>query len=308
MVSKEKDNKRGVLISGGSGLVGQNLTRLLVEKGYLVHHLSRTKKEAKNYKVFQWNVLKGFIEEGAFEGIDTVIHLAGAGVVDKPWSAKRKKELVDSRVKSAQLIYERLSAKSQSVKTFLSASAIGWYGNTHEKVVKEDAPAGNDFLADLCVQWETAAQSFTELGIRTCQVRIGLVLDKSGGVLKKMVRPIRFGIGGMLGDGSQMTSWIDNDDLAKIFIYLMENDQCSGAYNGTAPASMSHKVFVKTIAKALNKKCLLVPSPVFAIKAVMGEMASALFQSVRAYPAKLLDENFQFDYPDLTMSLQKQLA
>jgi len=308
MVTEEKDNKRGVLISGGSGLVGQNLTKRLLAKGCRVHHLSRSKKEAKNYKVFQWNLSEGTIDEAAFQGIDTVIHLAGAGVIDKPWSATRKKELVESRVKSAQLIHEKLSNTAHIVKTFLSASAIGWYGNTHEIVVKEDAPAGSDFLADLCVQWEAAAQSFTELGIRVCQVRIGLVLDKSGGVLKNMVRPIRFGIGGMLGDGSQMTSWIDNNDLAKIFIYLMENEQCVGAYNGTAPESMSHKEFVKTIAKTLNKKCLLVPSPAFAIKAVMGEMSTALFQSVRAYPDKLLREEFRFDYPDLSRSLQKQLT
>lgn len=308
MVANSNDQKCGVLISGGSGLVGQNLTRHLIDQGHRVHHLSRRKKKADSYKVFEWNLSERHIEEGAFEGIDTVIHLAGAGVVEKRWTSARKKELIDSRVQSATLIREYLSKQTHQVKSFISASAIGWYGNTHDKVVKEDAPAGDDFLAEICRQWEAAALSFDTIGIREARVRIGLVMDKKGGVLKNMLLPIKFGLGAMLGSGKQYVSWIDNDDLARMFIYLIENEHCSGAFNGTAPESMTHKMFVKAIASALNRPCVLIPSPEFAIRLGAGEMASALLQSVQAYPQRFLDAGFAFSHPKLIDSLRKILA
>lgn len=308
MVANENVKKCGVLISGGSGLVGRNLTRVLLEAGYRVHHLSRSKKQDKNYSIFQWNIDEKYIEEGAFEDIQVVIHLAGAGVVDKRWSQSRKIELVESRVKSAELIYNHLENNTHQVEAFISASAIGWYGNTHEKIVKEDAPAGDDYLAEICIKWEQAARAFSQLNIREARVRIGLVLDKNGGVLANMLLPIKLGIGGMLGSGKQFVSWIDNDDLAGIFIHLIEHKNCTGAFNGTAPESLTHRKFVREIANALNKRCLLIPSPKSAIKFFAGEMASALLQSVKAYPQNTLDTGYAFKHPTLASSLKKTLA
>jgi uncharacterized protein (TIGR01777 family) len=206
------------------------------------------------------------------------------------------------------LIYEHLSKQPHKVKSFISASAIGWYGNTDRKIVIESEAPGNDFLAEICKQWEAAAQAFTQIGIREARVRIGLVLDKNGGVLKNMLLPIKFGLGAMLGSGKQQVSWIDNDDLAKMFLFLIQEKSCAGAYNGTAPEFVSHKLFVKAIAQAMDRSCLMIPSPNFAIKIVAGEMAAALLQSVQAYPEKFLKEGFVFSHPKLEESLRKILA
>ncbi|HEY8935827.1 MAG TPA: TIGR01777 family oxidoreductase, partial [Cyclobacteriaceae bacterium] len=228
-----------ILITGASGLIGTRLTEMLLAKGYSVAHLGRSKKE-DGVKSFVWNVDKQVIQPGALKGITAVIHLAGAGVAEKRWTKDRKQEILESRAKSTALLYDELKKGHHNVTTFISASAIGYYGFENDtKIFHEDDEPGKDFLAQVTRQWEDEVNKINNLGIRVVKIRVGVVLSEKGGALKEMSTPIRMYAGSPLGTGKQMMSWIHLDDLCSIFIKMIEDEQHSGAFNAVAPHPVS---------------------------------------------------------------------
>ncbi|QOI96924.1 MAG: TIGR01777 family protein [Flammeovirgaceae bacterium] len=297
-----------VLITGASGLVGSRLTELLLKQGYEVAHLSRQAK-AGRVPAFAWDVSAGTIDEKAFEGVDSVIHLAGAGVADKRWTVKRKKEILDSRVQSTRLLYQFLGRGNHQVSSFLSASAIGIYGfGLRDEVLTESSNPGNDFLAEVVKAWENEVNAVQSLGIRTAILRIGIVLSKKGGALKEMARPVQWGVGAPLGTGNQYLSWIHIDDLCRMFLFAKENNSVAGVYNAAGVQPVTNKEFTRAIAVVLKKPMWLPPVPAFALKLVLGEMAGMVLNGSRVSSEKIQRAGFTFRFTDLHSALLDLLA
>lgn len=297
-----------ILITGASGLVGSRLTELLLQKGYQVSHIGRSKK-TDAVPSFVWDIEKQWIDPLALEGVDTIIHLAGAGVADKRWNAKRKQEILDSRVKSSQVLFEFLKDNAHSVKTFVSASAIGIYGFAdNEKVFTEDSAPANDYLAQVVKQWEASVDQIQSLGIRVAKMRIGIVLSEKGGALLEMAKPIRLGVGAPLGSGDQYLSWIHLDDLCEMFVKAAEDATMSGAYNAVAPQWNTNREVTKAIAQALNKPLLLPPVPGFVLKIIVGEMAAIVLGGSKVSAEKIQKTGFQFQFTDLSDALRDLLV
>jgi hypothetical protein len=289
-----------VIITGGTGLVGQRLTTLLKHKGFEVNILCRNPKRPNEFK---WNIDEHYIDERVFEQASAMIHLAGAGVADKRWTEERKKEIIESRTKSARLLYKYLSGSKYPVASFISASAVGFYGDRKSELLTEDSSNGSGFLAEVCKVWEEEAEKFSALNIAVSKVRIGIVLSKDGGALPKLDFPIKFGIGAYIGDGKQFVPWIHIDDLCNIFIHLLENN-LHDTYNGCAPDIKTNKEMSETIAEVLHRPFIPFPAPGFILKTVMGEMASMLLMSNNCSSQKIINTGFVFQYPELKEALQ----
>jgi uncharacterized protein (TIGR01777 family) len=282
-----------VIITGGTGLVGQRLTTLLKHKGFEVNILCRNPKRPNEFK---WNIEEGYIDERVFEQASAIIHLAGAGVADKRWTEERKKEIIESRTKSARLLYKYLSGSKYPVASFISASAVGFYGDRKSELLTEDSSNGSGFLAEVCKVWEEEAEKFSALNIAVSKVRIGIVLSKDGGALPKLDFPIKFGIGAYIGDGKQFVPWVHIDDLCNIFIHLLENN-LHDTYNGCAPDIKTNKEMSETIAEVLHRPFIPFPAPGFILKTVMGEMASMLLMSNNCSSQKIIK------IPDLSFNI-----
>jgi uncharacterized protein (TIGR01777 family) len=229
-------------------------------------------------------------------------------VVEKRWSEERKKEILNSRIESARLLINKLKTANLHPKTFVSASAVGYYGNTGGALVDENAPAGNDFLADVCQAWEASVQPAKELGTRLVINRIGIVLSSKGGALPQTAKPIQFGIGASLGDGKQFVPWVHIDDLCNLFLYAIQNEKMEGVYNATAPTPVTNKELTDSIAEALGKKTISAPAPAFVLRMAMGEMADAVLGGQRTSSMKAQDAGFSFKYPLLVPALREVYA
>jgi hypothetical protein len=295
-----------ILITGASGLIGKRLTDLLLKKGYQVSHLSRSSKSGR-VPSFVWDVDKGEMDSKALEGVDAIIHLAGAGVADKRWSKSRKEEILMSRINSSQLLYKKLSTINHSIKTVVSASAIGYYGFEGDEVFTEDSNPGTDFLADVTKQWEAEVDKLAELKIRVVKLRIGIVLSKKGGALPEMTKPIRLGVGSPLGTGNQQLSWIHLDDLCEMFIHAAETNQMSGAYNAVTGLWVTNTALTKAIAQVLNKPLWLPNVPDIALKIIVGEMAEIVLNGSKISADKIKKTGFVFNYTKLDEALKKLL-
>lgn len=294
---------KSVLISGGSGLVGTRLTQLLEAKGYAVAHISRRPKT--DVKTVVWNVDKMSLDPLAIEPFDHIINLAGAGIVDKKWTEHRKKEIIESRTQSTKLLQQAISQNSQKPKSFVSASAVGFYGFvTEERIYTETDQAGDDFLGETCELWEEEIDKIADLGIPTSKIRIGIVLSKEGGALKEMARPIQFGFGAALGSGKQYIPWIHIDDLCKLFIYAMEH-RLEGAFNATAAEAINNKEFTKTLAAVLKKPLWLPNVPAFFMKILLGERALLVLEGSRVSSEKIEKHGFTFTHKKLKETLEK---
>ncbi len=292
-----------VLISGGSGLVGSKLTRLLLEKGYKVAHLSRSTRSG-SIETFQWDIERGWVDPAAVTEVDYFVHLAGSGVADGRWTIQRKKEILDSRVKSSELILNVLKENNHQVKAMVAASAVGYYGmDTGDNLCSEESPRGQDFLSDVVVDWEAATTKFRSLGIPTSQLRIGVVLDSNGGALGKMETPLKMGIGSPLGSGNQWMSWIHSDDLCQMIIYCIEN-QLDDVFNAVAPNPVTNRELTKTMAKALGKPLFMPNVPSFVLKAVLGEMAAMILGGNKASSHKIEKKGFKFSFLSIEESLK----
>lgn len=282
-----------VLITGGTGLVGKRLSELLTEKGYEPVLLSRNPKPLSKTKQYRWDIGKNFIEPAAIEEADYIVHLAGEGIADKPWTSERKKQLLESRTKSSEVLLQALKAYPNKVKAVIAASAIGYYGNTNDVLVTEETAHGKGFLSDVCVLWEKATVSFAEVA-RLVQLRIGIVLSTQGGALSKLQKPINFGIGAYIGNGNQYYSWIHIDDLCGIIIHAIEHEDVKGIYNAVAPNPVRNRDLVDAIRFALNKPSIGIPSPEFAIKFMMGEMAAVVLDSCKVSAQKIIQTGYEF--------------
>ena len=290
-----------VIITGGTGLVGQRLTTLLEQKGFEVNILCRNPKKPNE---FRWNIEEKHIDSKVFEQAVAIIHLAGAGVADKRWTNARKQEIIDSRTLSTQLIADYLSKHQHTISNFISASAVGFYGDRGNEVLTEDATNGTGFLAEVCQLWESETEKISQLGISVSKIRIGIVLSKDGGALPKLDFPIKFGIGAYIGDGEQFVPWIHIDDLCHIFIHLLEHKNLHGTYNGCAPDIKTNKEMSETIASVLHRPFIPFPAPGFILKTVMGEMASMLLMSNNCTSDKIKQTGFTFQFPTLKSALE----
>lgn len=295
-----------ILITGASGLIGSRLTEMLTQKGYQVSHLGRTKKTG-SVESFVWDVEKGEFDQQALAGVHAIIHLAGAGVADKRWNEKRKKEILESRTKSSALLFETLKKTNHSIKAVVSASAIGYYGFClDERIFSEVSNAGSDYLAQVTKAWETEVDRIASLGIRVAKIRIGIVLSEKGGALAEMAKPVRLGVGAPLGTGKQYLSWIHIDDLCAMFIKAVDDDQMHGAYNAVCDW-VTNESITKSIAKVLNKPLLLPPVPGFIMKIIVGEMAMIVVNGSKVSSDKIRKTGFTFQYPELNEALRNLL-
>jgi len=293
-----------VLITGGSGLIGTRLSKKLLEKGYKVLILSRTKKPKANPPRYYWDWTKKEIEEGAIEKADYIIHLAGENILDRIWTKKYKRLIVDSRVKSGQFIFEKVKELRKDLKAFISASAIGYYGAfVSDKIFKETDPPANDFLANTCRQWENMADQFSTLGIRTVKIRTSPVLAAHGGALSKILQPLKMGIAPVPGTGKQYFSWIHIDDLCAIYLKAIEDANMKGVYNAAAPDQITNKEFVGQVAKILHKRVWVNKIPAWLIKLIFGKKSIALLSGFKVSSDKIQSAGYRFLFPDLTSAL-----
>lgn len=293
-----------VLITGGSGLIGKRLTEMLLAKGYRVTHLSRKAGMKGDVKVYAWDVNKKEIDPEAVRTADHIVHLAGANIGEGRWTKKRKKEIISSRIDTAHMLYEQLRSNDKKPGTFISGSAVGYYGMvTSDHIFTETDPASNDFLGYVCKLWEEATGPIAALKIRTVKLRFGVVLSPHGGALKKMAAPVKGYIGSPLGSGKQYVPWIHLDDVCRAIVLAIENDNMKGAYNVASPQHATNAGLTKAIAKALHKPLILPAVPSFVLKLMFGEMAEMVLKGSRVSCERLVSEGFEFDHPSLDEAL-----
>jgi uncharacterized protein (TIGR01777 family) len=294
-------SKEVVLITGGTGLIGSVLQSMLIDAGYEVILLSRNKKDEHS---FLWDIEKNFIDKQAILKSQHLIHLAGAGIADKPWTADRKKEIIDSRVDSTALLVKSFKQNKIELKTVITASAIGYYGfeTTEHIYVETDLPA-KGFLAETCVAWENATNEFKMISDRLVQLRIGVVLDKNGGALKKMAQPVHYYVGAAIGTGKQYMPWIHVKDLCAMILFALQNEKTKGVYNAVSSEHINNETFTKAIGKALHKPILLPHAPAFLIRALFGEMADMVLEGSRVSNQKIVTDGFNFKFNKIDEAL-----
>lgn len=285
--------------------MGKALSRRLLDRGFAVAILSRTKQFSKQIPFYSWDLSKGEIDPEAISTADYIIHLSGVNIGEKRWSGKRKKEILESRIKSGQVIYEEVKKQNKKLRAFISASAIGYYGSaTSPEIFSELDPPGEDFLGQTCRAWEQVADRFQDAGIRTVKIRTGVVLSKQGGVLLKMLTPIKIGFGASLGTGKQYFPWIHMDDLCDIYIRAIEEAGMIGAYNAVAPEHLTNKEFTQTLGLALNRTLWVPNIPAFVLKLVFGKMSEILLQGSRVSSEKIQTAGYKFQYPGIQGALR----
>lgn len=296
-----------ILITGATGLIGSQLTQLLLKNGYEVAHVSRSRKRKSTIPTYVWDVDNQTLEDGALENVEAIIHLAGANVGEKRWTDKRKREILDSRVKSTTLLYEKLRTTQHSVKSFISASAIGFYGFEGERIFSENDSPGSDFLATVTRQWEDAVDNIAALTLRVVKLRIGVVLAKGEGALDPIAKAVYFNVGAPLGTGQQWMSWIHIDDVCTAFLFAIENDELSGAYNLTAPEPVTNKRLTEEVARVLGKPMILPKVPSFALRLLFGQMADIIVKGSRVSCKKLVESGFQFRFTKVSSAIEHLL-
>ena len=286
-----------VAITGASGLIGTALAGYLRDAGYSVQKFVR--RSALSPDEIQWDPKSGQVDIAKLEGVNAVIHLAGAGVGDKRWSSKYRAEILNSRLLGTTAIASAVA--SVKPDTFISASAIGWYGETGNRAVSEVDKPGNDFLATVCREWEHAADLATD--VRTVKIRTGLVLDPTGGALGKMLPLFKFGVGGRLGNGKQWWSWITMHDQVRAIVHLL-NSSVTGPVNLTSPNPVTNAQFTAALARALHRPALF-PAPAFALKLALGGFSTEILGSKKVLPNVLMEDGFKFEYPHVNEALDK---
>jgi hypothetical protein len=297
-------NNKHILITGGSGLVGRLVTRELLNGGYSVTHLSRKPGKDSRVKTYLWDVYKGHIDEHCLDGVGTILHLAGENIAGKRWTNKRKNEIIESRTKSIELIYQLIRSRPNQVNTVISASATGYYSDRGDELLTEDSPPNNDFLARCCLEWENAADQGKALHLRIVKFRTGVVLIKDEGALPEMAKPIKLGVGASLGSGRQWIPWIHWRDAAKMYLYAIEKINLSGVYNMTAPGPVTNKQFTRALAKQLHRPAWPIRVPAFVFKLLLGEMSTLVLGSTRVSAEKIEKDGFVFKYPELSGALK----
>lgn len=297
--------KKNILITGGSGVLGRQLTAALLELGHSVSHLSRSRGKDPKVKTFLWDVDKGQIDDHCIDGADTIIHLAGAGIADKRWTDERKAEIVNSRTRSISLIYDLMKIKAHRVNTVISASGIGYYSDRGDELLNEDSAPAHDFIGNCCIEWEKAVDRGAEFDLRIVKFRTGVVLTLAGGALPQLALPVKFGIGSPLGNGRQWISWIHEQDAIDMYLAALEDDRLHGVYNMAAPYPVTNAELTKAVAKQLHRPLWAPNVPAFLIKTLFGEMASLVLGSTKASAQKIQDAGYHFKYPDVASALKE---
>ena len=298
-----------ILIAGATGLIGNELTNKLLSQGHSVSILSRNKtSRIPKTNCFVWNPDKDYIDINAFDGVDAIINLSGAGVADKRWTSSYKQTILGSRINSTKLLVNSMKNTKNQVHAFINASAIGYYGNdTGNNWVDENTKCGDDFLAEVVQKWEYEAFKATELNIRTVAIRTGIVLSAKGGALPKMALPIKYYFGASIGSGNQYLSWIDIDDLISIFIHCLTNNTLNGAVNAVAPMPVTNHNFNSSLANQLHRKIFSPNIPPIILKIMLGDFAASLIGGNRVLCTKILQSGFKFEHETLEKSLKNQI-
>ncbi len=295
-----------ILVTGTTGLVGSALIPALTSDGHQVIRLVRKVSATPTNEIF-WNPSLGTLNPATLEGFDAVVHLAGQSIAGARWTPEYKKRILSSRIQGTKLLVEALLSVSKPPSVLVSASAVGYYGNRGDEILREESTHGAGFLADLCLRWEAAAKPAAGRGIRVVMPRIGLVLSGNGGALGKMLLPFRLGVGGKIGSGSQYMSWISLDDLVGAIRHVILNQDIRGPVNAVSPQPVTNLEFTRALGRVLSRPTL-VPLPAFAARMALGEMADELLlASARIEPSRLLATGFQFRFPDLQGALRHAL-
>ncbi|SFX55712.1 TIGR01777 family oxidoreductase [Marinospirillum alkaliphilum] len=289
-----------ILITGGTGFIGQALCPLLAGQGHQLVLLSRQQKPRLPRGVTDHVQKLDALER---DSVQAVINLAGAGIADQRWTPERKQELVDSRVNTTRQLVDWMKEQSLPPKVLISASAVGYYGEQGDAEITEATPPIPGFTHDLCRAWEQEALQAEAAGIRVCLVRTGVVLDQGGGSLGRMLLPFRLGLGGRLGNGQHWFPWIHRQDIAAIYAWLLKQDEARGAYNASAPQPVTNEAFTRALGKALHRPTLF-PMPEKMLRLLFGELAELLLVSDRMLPQRLLQEGYRFQYPELNQALR----
>ncbi len=297
-----ENSPRKVLITGGTGLIGSRLSELLIDAGYEVALLSREPAKSSHYHSFRWDPAAGTIDEAAVPYADYIVNLAGASVSGGKWTDERKHDIMGSRLGGLALLHRELAKPGHHVQAFVSASAIGVYGDTGAQLLTEESSPGlptHDFLADVAHQWELAAAPVAALGIRTVVPRIGVVLSTAGGALPQIAKPVKLGAGAALGSGKQFMSWIHLDDICRLFMAMLDDTSWEGTYNAVAPHPVTNEEFTKELAQVLHRPLLLPKVPAFGLKLALGEMSEIVLASQNVSAAKVLAQGFTYEFPEL---------
>ncbi len=292
-----------ILVSGSTGLIGSALVSFLRSQGYEVARLMR-ERSVRDEQTVYWDIPSGTVETGKLEGLDAVVHLTGVNLGAGRWTVKKKTAFHESRVKATRVLSDAIAGLERPPGVFVSASAVGYYGNRGNEVLYEDSPSGTGFLADLCRQWEDATKPAAAKGIRVVTTRMGVVLSLRGGALAKLLPIFRLGIGGTVGSGDQYMSWIGIDDLVLAFHLCLINENVDGPVNMVAPNPVTNAEFTRTLARVCRRPAVF-PVPVWLLKILFGEMAEeTLLSSARVLPGKLHDSGFTFRFPELHEALE----
>lgn len=300
-----------VLITGGTGMIGRALTDFLLDRGYRVIVYTREMRESPhpNLRYALWDPARKTLDTTALQEANQIVHLAGANVATGRWTESRKQEILDSRVQSSQLLFEQLSQLPNKVRTIISASATGFYGEFEGTPFTETDPPAQDYLGKTCVAWENSVRQMESLGKKVIILRTGIVLSNKGGALKEFIRPVKLGFATVMGSGHQFISWIHLQDLVRLYFNALANDQLNGIYNAVSPFPVTNQELVTQLARVVKGKSFItVNIPAFALKLAMGEMSVEVLKSVKASSAKIQTTGFQFSYPRISDALAQLVA
>ena len=298
-----------VLVAGATGFIGKELLKWLSEKGYEIVLLTRNPDSARfripiHCETIVWDPFENTIPSSALKGVDAVINLAGENIANGRWSPDRKRKLIESRVLSVRRLIDVMTHMDQKPKAFISASAIGFYGDRGDEQLRETDSKGQGFLSDVCQAWEQEIFKAKDIGVRTVAYRMGMVLGHDGGALEKMLPPFKLGVGGRLGSGSQWMSWIHIKDLVAMLIYAIENPSIDGIYNAVSPNPLRNKEFTKTLGQVLKRPTFF-PVPIIFLKMILGELSELIHGSQRVIAGKISGAGFEFKYPQLEEALRE---
>ncbi len=299
-----------ILITGATGLIGNELVSLLLQNGVNIHYLTTSKKKIENelnYKGFYWNPEQGIIDENCLMGVDAILHLAGA-TISKRWTISYKQEIIESRLLSSAVLFKALKNHPNQVKQIVSASGTAIYPNNDKVIYDENSQEiDNSFLGNVVFKWEESIDNFKSLGLKVCKLRTGIVLSNKGGALKEMAKPIKIGLGSPFGTGKQMQSWIHIHDIAALYFFAISND-LDGVYNAVAPNPVSNEKLTMAIATVLRKPLFMPNIPKFVMKLLLGEMHELLFENRNLSAHKIIEKGFVFKYKSIEKALENIYA